>query len=164
MARTKKIRMACYPVGGECTKNSDCCTGFCRAGRVAAYCDNPRDRSRGTNLDPMQRLESRRALTPPTDLFRYAASVEQRCEAVPRQSQFQMPGMHFCKMARSDEPPLCLLLGRRFAIAHAKCMFRQPEIYACCVAKSYEFVIFNLFQFANDSKEISLRCYAKSDR
>jgi hypothetical protein len=41
MARTKKIRMACYPAGGECTKNSDCCTGFCRAGRVAAYCDNP---------------------------------------------------------------------------------------------------------------------------
>ena len=41
MARTKKIRMACYPVGGECEKNSDCCTGFCRAGRVAAYCDNP---------------------------------------------------------------------------------------------------------------------------
>lgn len=41
MARTKKIRMACYPVGGECTKNSDCCTGFCRSGRVAAYCDNP---------------------------------------------------------------------------------------------------------------------------
>jgi hypothetical protein len=41
MARTKKIRMACYPAGGECTKNSDCCTGFCRAGRVAPYCDNP---------------------------------------------------------------------------------------------------------------------------
>jgi hypothetical protein len=41
MARTKKIRMARYPAGGECTKNSDCCTGFCRAGRVAAYCDNP---------------------------------------------------------------------------------------------------------------------------
>ncbi|MFY9839037.1 MAG: hypothetical protein WAK55_21690 [Xanthobacteraceae bacterium] len=41
MARTKKIRMACYPVGGECEKNSDCCTGFCRSGRVAAYCDNP---------------------------------------------------------------------------------------------------------------------------
>jgi hypothetical protein len=41
MVRTKKIRMACYPAGGECTKNSDCCTGFCRAGRVAAYCDNP---------------------------------------------------------------------------------------------------------------------------
>jgi hypothetical protein len=41
MARTKKTRMACYPVGGECTKNSDCCTGFCRSGRVTAYCDNP---------------------------------------------------------------------------------------------------------------------------
>ena len=41
MARTKKIRMACYPVGGECEHNSDCCSGFCRAGRVAAYCDNP---------------------------------------------------------------------------------------------------------------------------
>jgi hypothetical protein len=36
----KKLRMACYPVWGECTKDSDCCTGFCRAGRVAAYCDN----------------------------------------------------------------------------------------------------------------------------
>jgi len=41
MAKIKKLRMACYPAGGECTKNSDCCTGFCRAGRVAAYCDNP---------------------------------------------------------------------------------------------------------------------------
>jgi hypothetical protein len=41
MARTKKIRTACYPVGGECTKNSDCCTGFCRAGLTAPYCDNP---------------------------------------------------------------------------------------------------------------------------
>jgi hypothetical protein len=41
MARTKRIRMACYPVGGECTHNSDCCTGFCRSGRVTAYCDNP---------------------------------------------------------------------------------------------------------------------------
>jgi hypothetical protein len=40
-ARTNKLRMTCYPAGGECTKNSDCCTGFCRAGRVAAYCDNP---------------------------------------------------------------------------------------------------------------------------
>jgi hypothetical protein len=40
-ARTSKLRMACYPAGGECTKNSDCCTGFCRSGRVAAYCDNP---------------------------------------------------------------------------------------------------------------------------
>jgi hypothetical protein len=40
MARTEKIRMACYRVGGECTKDSNCCTGFCRAGRVAAYCDN----------------------------------------------------------------------------------------------------------------------------
>jgi len=41
MARTKKIRMACYPVGGECTKNADCCTGFCRSGLQTAYCDNP---------------------------------------------------------------------------------------------------------------------------
>lgn len=38
-ARTKKIRSACYPVGGECTKDSDCCTGYCRVGRVTAYCD-----------------------------------------------------------------------------------------------------------------------------
>jgi hypothetical protein len=41
MARTKKIRMACYPAGGECLKNSDCCTGFCRSGLSTAYCDNP---------------------------------------------------------------------------------------------------------------------------
>jgi hypothetical protein len=41
VARSKKIRMACYPVGGECTKNSDCCTGFCRSGLQTAYCDNP---------------------------------------------------------------------------------------------------------------------------
>jgi len=41
IVRIKKLKMACYPAGGECTKNSDCCTGFCRAGRVAAYCDNP---------------------------------------------------------------------------------------------------------------------------
>ena len=41
MARTKKIRMACYPVGGDCTKNSDCCTGFCRSGLSNTYCDNP---------------------------------------------------------------------------------------------------------------------------
>jgi hypothetical protein len=40
MARTKKLKMACYPVGGACARNSDCCTGFCRAGRVTAYCDN----------------------------------------------------------------------------------------------------------------------------
>ena len=39
-ARTDKLRMACYPVWGQCTKDSDCCTGFCRVGRVAAYCDN----------------------------------------------------------------------------------------------------------------------------
>jgi hypothetical protein len=39
IARTKTLRMACYPVWGECTKNSDCCTGFCRVGRVTAYCD-----------------------------------------------------------------------------------------------------------------------------
>jgi len=41
VARTKKIRMACYPVGGECMKNSDCCTGFCRTGLSSTYCDNP---------------------------------------------------------------------------------------------------------------------------
>ena len=41
MARTKKITQGCYPVGGECTQNSQCCTGFCRAGRATAYCDNP---------------------------------------------------------------------------------------------------------------------------
>jgi len=39
MARSKKLRMACYPVWGQCTKDSDCCTGFCRVGRVTAYCD-----------------------------------------------------------------------------------------------------------------------------
>jgi hypothetical protein len=41
MARTKRTRMACYPVGGECTQNVQCCTGFCRSGLQAAYCDNP---------------------------------------------------------------------------------------------------------------------------
>jgi hypothetical protein len=41
MARTKKITQGCYPVGGECTQNSQCCSGFCRGGRAAAYCDNP---------------------------------------------------------------------------------------------------------------------------
>ena len=41
MARTKKITQGCYPVGGECTQTSQCCTGFCRAGRATAYCDNP---------------------------------------------------------------------------------------------------------------------------
>jgi hypothetical protein len=35
-----KLRMACYPVWGQCTKDSDCCTGYCRVGRVTAYCDN----------------------------------------------------------------------------------------------------------------------------
>src|SRR5215831_5827015 len=40
-ARTKKIRMACYPVDGQCTKNADRCTGFCRSGLQTAYCDNP---------------------------------------------------------------------------------------------------------------------------
>ena len=33
MART------CYPQFGQCTKDSDCCTGYCRVGRVSAYCD-----------------------------------------------------------------------------------------------------------------------------
>jgi len=33
MART------CYPQFGQCTKDSDCCTGYCRVGRVYAYCD-----------------------------------------------------------------------------------------------------------------------------
>jgi hypothetical protein len=41
LARTKKTRMACYPVGGDCTKNSECCTGFCRTGLSNTYCDNP---------------------------------------------------------------------------------------------------------------------------
>jgi hypothetical protein len=27
---TKEIKMACYPVHSECTKNSDCCSGVCR--------------------------------------------------------------------------------------------------------------------------------------
>ena len=40
-ARTSKLRMACYPAGVGCTKNSDCCTGFCRSGTVASYCDSP---------------------------------------------------------------------------------------------------------------------------
>ena len=38
-AGAKGIRLACYPNGGECTRNSDCCTGFCRSGLAAAYCD-----------------------------------------------------------------------------------------------------------------------------
>jgi hypothetical protein len=29
----------CYPLWGQCTKDSDCCTGYCRVGRVSAYCD-----------------------------------------------------------------------------------------------------------------------------
>jgi len=41
MAKTRKITQGCYPVGGECTQNSQCCTGFCRSGRATAYCDNP---------------------------------------------------------------------------------------------------------------------------
>src|SRR6516165_6887842 len=40
IARTKKLKIACYPVGGQCTKDSDCCTGFCRVGRVGTYCDH----------------------------------------------------------------------------------------------------------------------------
>ncbi len=39
-AKNKQIRLACYPVFVECTKDSDCCTGFCRVGRVTAYCDH----------------------------------------------------------------------------------------------------------------------------
>jgi hypothetical protein len=39
-AATKNVRMACYPVWAECTKDSDCCTGYCRVGRVTAYCDH----------------------------------------------------------------------------------------------------------------------------
>ena len=39
VARTKNLRLACYPVWGQCTRDSDCCTGFCRVGRVTAYCD-----------------------------------------------------------------------------------------------------------------------------
>ena len=38
-ARTKSLKMACYPVWGQCTRDSDCCTGFCRVGRITAYCD-----------------------------------------------------------------------------------------------------------------------------
>jgi hypothetical protein len=38
-ARAQKLRMACYPVWGQCTRDSDCCTGYCRVGRVTAYCD-----------------------------------------------------------------------------------------------------------------------------
>jgi hypothetical protein len=41
IARTKRITQGCYPVGGDCTQNSQCCTGFCRAGRSNTYCDNP---------------------------------------------------------------------------------------------------------------------------
>jgi hypothetical protein len=40
MARTNRIRMACYPVFAQCTRDSDCCTGFCRVGRQQTYCDN----------------------------------------------------------------------------------------------------------------------------
>jgi hypothetical protein len=29
----------CYPVWGQCTKDTDCCTGFCRVGKIYAYCD-----------------------------------------------------------------------------------------------------------------------------
>jgi hypothetical protein len=39
MAKIKETAKACYPVFAECTKNSDCCSGFCRSGRVTAYCD-----------------------------------------------------------------------------------------------------------------------------
>ena len=35
----KTLARACYPVFAQCTKDSDCCTGFCRVGRVTAYCD-----------------------------------------------------------------------------------------------------------------------------
>jgi hypothetical protein len=36
---TEKIRTACYPVHGECTKNSDCCSGICRDWHGhASYC------------------------------------------------------------------------------------------------------------------------------
>ena len=40
-ARHKTSTKSCYPVYGECTKDSDCCTGFCRpgSGRYPAYCD-----------------------------------------------------------------------------------------------------------------------------
>ena len=41
MVRTKKITQGCYPVGGDCTQNSQCCTEFCRAGLNNTYCDNP---------------------------------------------------------------------------------------------------------------------------
>ncbi len=29
MTGTKKIRMACYSKGGQCLKDSDCCSGHC---------------------------------------------------------------------------------------------------------------------------------------
>jgi hypothetical protein len=37
--RTSRIRMACYPAYVQCTKNSDCCSGFCRTGLSQTYCD-----------------------------------------------------------------------------------------------------------------------------
>lgn len=33
------VARTCYPVWGQCTKDSDCCTGYCRVGKVTAYCD-----------------------------------------------------------------------------------------------------------------------------
>jgi hypothetical protein len=33
------IAKTCYPVWGQCTKDSDCCTGYCRVGKIYAYCD-----------------------------------------------------------------------------------------------------------------------------
>lgn len=39
MAEAKTLARACYPVFAQCTKDSDCCTSFCRVGRVTAYCD-----------------------------------------------------------------------------------------------------------------------------
>jgi hypothetical protein len=39
MAEAKALARTCYPVFAQCTKDSDCCTGFCRVGRVTAYCD-----------------------------------------------------------------------------------------------------------------------------
>jgi hypothetical protein len=35
----QRTAKTCYPVWGQCTKDSDCCTGYCRVGRVYAYCD-----------------------------------------------------------------------------------------------------------------------------
>ena len=40
IAGAKTIRMACYPLRGGCTKDSDCCSGHCRTNQRASYCSN----------------------------------------------------------------------------------------------------------------------------